>query len=58
MALAAVRVLAPALSGVNPYDPAAIVGAVAILLAAATAAVLSPALRAVHADPAAVLRES
>ena len=58
MALAAVRVLAPALSGVNPYDPAAIVGAVVVLLGAATVAVLSPALRAGHADPAAVLRES
>ena len=58
VALAAVRVLAPALSGVNPYDPAAIVGAVVVLLGAAPSPSCSPALRAVHADPAAVLRQS
>jgi ABC-type antimicrobial peptide transport system permease subunit len=58
VALAAVRVLAPALSGISPYDPAAIAGAVAVLLVAAAAAVVLPALRAAHADPAAVLRSS
>jgi predicted permease len=57
VALAVVRILAPALSGVSPYDPAAIGGAVAVLLAAAGIAVLLPALRAAHADPAAVLRQ-
>jgi ABC-type antimicrobial peptide transport system permease subunit len=58
VALSAVRVLAPALSGISPYDPAAIVGAVLVLLAAAAIAVIAPALRAAHADPAAVLRQS
>ena len=58
VALAAVRVLTPALSGVSPYDPSAILGAVGVLLGAALAAVLSPALRAAHADPAAVLRQA
>jgi predicted permease len=58
VALAAVRVLAPALVGVSPYDPAAILGAVGVLIAAALTAVVAPALRAAHADPAAVLRQS
>jgi predicted permease len=58
VALAAVRVLTPALLGVSPYDPAAIGGAVAVLLVAATAAVISPARRAARADPAAVLKSS
>ena len=58
MALAAVRVLTPALLGISPYDPAAIVGAVSVLLLAATAAVIFPALRAAQADPAVVLRGS
>ena len=58
VALAGVRVLSPALSAVSPYDPAAILGAVSVLVVAALAAVLSPALRAAHADPAAVLRQS
>jgi predicted permease len=57
IALAAVRVLTPALSGINPYDPAAIGGAVIVLFGAAIAAVISPALRAANADPAAVLRQ-
>jgi putative ABC transport system permease protein len=57
-ALAAARVLTPALSGISPYDPIAIGGAVAVLAGAAIAAVLSPALRAARADPAAVLRQS
>jgi predicted permease len=56
VALAAVRVLTPALMGISPYDPSAIVGAVAVLLGAASAAVISPARRAARADPAAVLR--
>jgi ABC-type antimicrobial peptide transport system permease subunit len=56
VALAAARMLTPALMGISPYDPGAIVGAVAVLLAAATAAVISPARRAARADPAAVLR--
>jgi hypothetical protein len=58
VALAAVRVIAPALSGVSPYDPVAIVAAVCVLAGAACAAVVSPALRAGRADPAAVLRQS
>jgi putative ABC transport system permease protein len=58
IALAAVRVLTPALSGLSPYDPAAITGAVAVLLAAAIAAVVPPALRAARSDPAEVLRHA
>ena len=58
VAVPAVRILAPALSGISPHDPAAIAGAVVVLLAAATIAVIAPALRAARADPAAVLRES
>jgi predicted permease len=56
--LAAVRVLTPALSGVSPYDPAAILGALAVVLGAALAAVLSPALRAARTNPASVLRST
>ncbi len=56
--LAAVRVLGPALSGISPYDPLAILGALALLLGAALAAVLSPALRAARTNPASVLRSS
>ncbi len=55
-ALAASRVLTPALMGVSPYDPAAIVGAVAVLLVAAAAAVIWPAVQAARTNPAAVLR--
>lgn len=58
LALALVRVLTPALMGISPYDPGAIVGAVSLLLVATTAAVISPARRAARADPAAVLRSS
>jgi len=56
--LAAARVLTPALSGVSPYDPFAIVGALAILVVAAFAAVLAPARRAARTNPASVLRSS
>jgi len=45
IALPAVPALTPALSGVSPYDPAAIVGAVAVLLVAALTAVLRHARR-------------
>jgi len=58
LTLAGVRVLAPALSGVSPYDPAAIIGALSILLIAATAAVLTPAIKAARANPANVLKSS
>lgn len=57
LALAAVPVLTPALSGLSPHDPAAIAGGVIVLVAAALAAVLSPARRAARADPASVLRQ-
>lgn len=56
--LAAARVLTPALSGLSPYDPPAILGALAVLIGAALAAVLSPALRAARTNPASVLRSS
>ena len=58
VALAAVRVLTPGLSGISPYDPVAILGAVGVLVGAALIAVVSPARRAAQADPAAVLRQS
>ena len=57
VALAAVRVLTPALSGISPYDPAAILGAVGVLVGTALPAVVSPALRAARTDAAAVLRQ-
>jgi hypothetical protein len=51
-------VLTPALSGLSPYDRTAIAGALIVLLGAATAAVLSPALRASRASPSAALKQS
>ena len=49
-------VLAPALSGISPYDPAAIAASVLVLLAAALAAAIAPALRAAGGDPVRVMR--
>lgn len=46
-----------ALFGVSPVDPAALVGGIGVLLAAALAATLLPARRAVHIDPMRILRE-
>jgi ABC-type lipoprotein release transport system permease subunit len=57
-ALAASRVIAGILFGVSPQDPIAFAGAAAILLAAATLAVLVPTRRAAAVDPAFVLRQS
>lgn len=45
------------LYGISPLDPAALAGAVAVLLAAALAATVVPARRAAHVDPMRILRE-
>jgi putative ABC transport system permease protein len=59
VALLASRVLVAALFfGVSPQDPAAFASAAAILLAAATLAVLVPTRRAAAVDAAFVLRRS
>jgi putative ABC transport system permease protein len=56
-ALLAGRVVATAMFfGVSPQDPIALAGAAAILLAAATLAVLVPARRAAEVDAASILR--
>ena len=57
-ALLASRVVAGILYGVSPQDPIAFAGAAAILLAAATLAVLVPTRRAAAVDAAFVLRGS
>ena len=54
--LPAARVLAPVLSGLSPYDPAAIVGSVLVIAVSAAAAVVMPALRAARVDPTSLLR--
>lgn len=51
------RVLNSVLYGLSPADPLTFGGALIVLLAASTAAVLLPTWRAAAADPAAVLRE-
>jgi ABC-type antimicrobial peptide transport system permease subunit len=56
-ALGLTRSLEAFLFGVAPDDPSAFVLAAAVLLCAATAASVMPALRAVADDPLAVLRE-
>lgn len=59
LALAFSRVVAAdELSGISPFDPAAIGGALSILAAAAVVAVAVPARRAARTDPAALLRQS
>jgi putative ABC transport system permease protein len=50
------RLMGSQLFGVSPADPAAHAGAAALLLAAALAAALQPALRAASVDPARALR--
>jgi putative ABC transport system permease protein len=56
-ALLGARVLTAALFGISPYDPLAIIPAVAVLAGTALAAVAIPALRAARTDPASVLRQ-
>ena len=58
VALIAGRLIQRALYGVTGHDPLAIVGAVLVLLFAATSAILIPARRAARIDPAKMLRES
>jgi putative ABC transport system permease protein len=50
------RLLRSLLLGVEPWDPAAFVGVVAVLLLAAFAACLVPARRATRVDPLLALR--
>jgi ABC-type antimicrobial peptide transport system permease subunit len=57
-AIAGSRVLAAALFGLSPYDPVALVAAVAVLLTAGATAILIPARRASRVDPAKTLREA
>jgi predicted permease len=57
LALLGSRVLSAALSGLSPYDPLAITAAIGVLAASAMLAVVLPARRAAHADPASVLRQ-
>jgi putative ABC transport system permease protein len=56
-AIAASRLLASLLYGVQPTDPLAMAGAVAVLLAVGMAAAFVPARRASLTDPAVVLRQ-
>jgi len=56
VSLAAARVVAGLLFGVQPRDPAALVFAVALVLAVALLAVAAPTRRALRVDPAVVLR--
>jgi putative ABC transport system permease protein len=51
------HVLAAAVFGIGPNDPATLGGAIAVLLAAALAAAWIPARRATRVDPMAALRE-
>jgi ABC-type antimicrobial peptide transport system permease subunit len=53
--LAVGRLMATAVVGVTPRDPATIAAAAAVMLAVAAAACLIPARRASRADPAVVL---
>jgi putative ABC transport system permease protein len=57
LAFLAGRLIQRALYGVTGHDPLAIGGAVAILLAAASTAILIPARRAARINPAEMLRE-
>jgi putative ABC transport system permease protein len=56
VAFASTRVLRTLLFDVGPSDPATLVGAVFILLAASVVAVLGPARRAANVDPLAALK--
>lgn len=58
LALLGGRVVQAILYGVTGHDPLALVAAVGVLLAAAGAAILIPARRALRVDPARSLRES
>jgi ABC-type antimicrobial peptide transport system permease subunit len=52
------RFVAPLLHGLEPRDPATLLGAVVVLVAVGLAAGALPAARAAGTDPAAVLRAS
>jgi ABC-type antimicrobial peptide transport system permease subunit len=58
LALLLGRVVESALYGVSGHDPVAVIAAVAVLLAAASAAILIPARRAARVSPSQMLRES
>ncbi len=55
-AIATGRVLVKVLYGLRSFEPAALAGALALLLATTIAAIASPARRATHEDPAQALR--
>jgi len=55
-AFLAVRLLRSQLFGIEPTDPVALGGAVAVLLAIAAAAACIPAVRAARIDPLHALR--
>jgi putative ABC transport system permease protein len=57
VAIAGGKLVATMLYGVKPTDPASLIASAAVLLGAAAAASLIPALRARSVDPALVLRE-
>jgi putative ABC transport system permease protein len=57
LALAMGRIMAAALYGVTPFDPATLGGVLVLFLAVATTASLLPAERASRTDPAGTLRE-
>jgi ABC-type antimicrobial peptide transport system permease subunit len=56
LALVVLRVMKSTLFGISSYDPIALGGTVAVLLALAAIASLLPALRIAHIEPAVVLR--
>jgi ABC-type antimicrobial peptide transport system permease subunit len=58
LALAAGRLVAGLLYGLEPRDPATLVGAIVTLVGVGVLAGLLPAYRASQIDPSAVLRES
>jgi predicted permease len=57
LAVLAGHVIRGALYGISGHDPIALVAAVAVLIVAVTAAALGPALRALHVDPAEMLKQ-
>jgi putative ABC transport system permease protein len=55
--LLAAPIISPLLYGVKPFDPISLGGALLIVLAIAMLSAWSPAHRAIHIDPAALLRK-
>jgi putative ABC transport system permease protein len=57
-ALVTTRLIQSLLYGVQPWDPLALSGAIAVLAATVTAATLVPAWRATRISPSSALRET